>query len=226
MITFTRLNNYSNERSDWGFIDIRHTSSNSILRYCIIEYAYNGLFIRSCVNVSNNIIRNIDNVGIEWSSSSDSGICDSNLVENCDVGIGGTYPWQLEISNNIVLNNEVGIYFDSGSSPIQVYHNEISGNDYGIDIENSNPKIEYNNISNNSVGIVFMRIHIGWQVPKPLISNNTIMNNSDSAISMRSGGSFTVNAKYNYWGTTNETLIANMMDANVDYDPWLLTRPW
>jgi len=53
---------------------------------------------------------------------------------------------------------------------------------------------------------------------------NNIMDNS--GYGLRNDINYAIEAKYNYWGTTNETLIANMMDANVDYDPWLLTRPW
>jgi parallel beta-helix repeat protein len=100
----------------------------------------------------------------------------------------------LEISNNNIYNNNVGIDIEAGASTKMGENNIIHNNDYGVVLYNANPAINNNKIENNSTDGVFRT----------------------TAVSQ----SGTVNATNNWWGTADETGIQELIYGDVAYDPW------
>lgn len=99
------------QAGDWyGIIIMKGNNDRSILSYCVIEFAYDGI---TCVNASPRIFRNRIE-GNFWNGI----LCD--VVSN------------PKINNNQILNNGyAGINCKINSSP-SISGNEITGNRYGI----------------------------------------------------------------------------------------------
>jgi parallel beta-helix repeat protein len=90
-----------------------------------------------------------------------------------------------------------------------IENNLITNNRDGIDIEGPNTLLN-NTIENNYVGI--------QQVTNfefPTVAYNNIQNNSYNFFLYQSVTG-NVNATYNYWGTTNQTAISNLICHNKD----------
>lgn len=99
----------------------------------------------------------------------------------------------LEISNNNIHNNNVGIDIEAGSSTT-IENNDIYDNAYGVVLWNQNPSINNNKIENNSTEGVF-RTTLG----SPL---------------------GTVNATNNWWGSSDPTIIQAGISDNVTFRPY------
>lgn len=171
-----------------GFIDIQEPGkpiiSNNTLR--------GGISIDGDGIIANNTILN---QGITvWENATVTG----NIISGCPMGIQAkTYFWDdynptawpnctSLIEGNLVIGNTNGIVVA-----------ELQGAYPG------RPIIQNNTIICNSVGIYVTWVALGS--PSPTILNNNINNNSD--YNFRTNVPDDVNATYNWWGTTNTSII-------------------
>jgi hypothetical protein len=134
----------------------------------------------------------------------------SNRVVNCWVGVTATSTCSL-LSNVILGCYDTGLSL-SGSS-VDVRGNYISGN-----LKNGivgGGKIEFNTIIDNGVGIKN-------PTAVSIIKNNNIMGNSQSSIFLDTADN--IDAKNNWWGTTDESAIAaSIHDNKNDYNAGIVT---
>jgi parallel beta-helix repeat protein len=112
----------------------------------------------------------------------------------------------IVVSDNTINNcNNAGVAAE-GIGIIQ--NNLISSNHDGIDIEGSNTVLN-NTIENNYIGIQQISNFLSS------IAYNNIQNNSYNFF-LHQSVTGSVNATYNYWGTTNQTAISNSIYDNKD----------
>ncbi|MCK5559259.1 MAG: right-handed parallel beta-helix repeat-containing protein [Thermoplasmata archaeon] len=157
-------------------------------------------------------------------------IIKNNYIFNNSIGIKCREGASPTITNNIIsYNREDGILCWYHSSPV-ISDNLIVNNDgNGISLGGyCNPVIVKNNISNNKDGILCCSYYDSYndiyENCNPSITNNIIIDNLFLAIN-NSQESFTIDAGNNYWGSIIEIEISQMMYGNVDYVPWLETKP-
>ncbi|NTW33555.1 MAG: hypothetical protein HGB12_13190, partial [Bacteroidetes bacterium] len=177
--------NYRGIRFDYPTSNV-----NSIIKYCIIEYAYmqesytegsgGGICIRSTES-------------LKWSNLI---VSNSRISNNgCDKYGGGLYLLYSNptITGNVISYNTVaGTICDGGglyltySNPVitnnKIFNNSASGNiayGGGFYIDNSNPQIKNNEISNNATTGKGAGIYLSYS--NPVITDNLINNNTASS---------------------------------------------
>ncbi len=103
---------------DWHGIVFHKVTEQSILDYCIVEYAYDGITIKkSKVQVSNSEIRYNYHSGLSIEVKSNPKISSNIISENDYAGIIctlGSYPM---LSDNLITSNSMGIVVLSSSQP-------------------------------------------------------------------------------------------------------------
>ena len=186
--------------------------------------------------ITTNVITNCSLDGIHIDDGSYQNIIQNNSIYNNNDGIGleglDTNNNQI-IGNNIYSNSRYGIYFEGTDSNI-ISDNEIHDNvDAGILLQDfldddsskylaDNNQIKENNIFNNQYGI------ISSLLPDRPNTNtiyfNRIYGNIAHGLMVNSGS---IDARYNWWGTNNPSLIGDQSDIYnnggiVLYDPWLV----
>jgi parallel beta-helix repeat protein len=92
-------------------------------------------------------------------------------IRNCSTGISGTYSDQVEIEDNIVLKNTVGIVFILGDQN-DIQKNEAHGNVVGIDAAGVGNHIEENSVTTNGTGIYLFGGPSSAQVNENIVLNN------------------------------------------------------
>ena len=153
-------------------------SGGTVENLYISRFRSNGILLDASYNniISNNIIRDNLNIGIQLSSSSAKNLIIGNDVRsNTSVGIDVSGSDNNRITNNNVEGNSVaGIYLNGSSSNSLTSNDSHSNTGYGIALASANENtISSNNVySNTSTGI--------------LISGN---NNSIVSNNMKSNGS-------------------------------------
>lgn len=133
---------------------------------------------------NNNILTNniIRQIGNSVAIGAANGaVVSSNIIEGAGHGDGVFMGSKSEISNNSICNFDVG----------------LTSYDYDF-----NQSIVDNTIANNSIGLK------GLTVPALFYGNN-ILNCSQYSISL--GTSENVNATFNYWGTSDQSVIENLI---------------
>jgi outer membrane protein assembly factor BamB len=179
MIKFTS-NKATPKPGDWNAIIIRENSDHgSIIKYCTVEYSERGIHL------------------------------DTH---------GSSVP--ITITYNRIINNEYkGIWFQSFKcSPtidkVLVANNLIYKNLDGIDLQledflNSKTKfiIENNTILRNYIGIYFTWIKFDYDTELSVHYNNIYKNSYYDMLNTEEIYETDVNATYNWWGTTNSSLI-------------------
>ncbi len=136
-----------------------------------------------------------------------------NSISGCGTGInvgcwGGFNSSSQIIMNNMIFNNTIGVNL--------------------ADWEGGGPSVENNTITNNTVGIC---VSYPWGNNKPVL-NAPIMGNNlggNSRYDFQNQQPTTVNAAYNWWGTTDTQAISQLIydyydDFNigvVNYAPFL-----
>ncbi len=97
--------------ADWYGILFMHTSTRSVIDYCIVEYAYNGITLKNSSNVT---------------------LSNSEIHYNYYAGIRAEVKANPEISRCIISENGyAGIICELGSAPV-LTENLISGNPMGL----------------------------------------------------------------------------------------------
>ena len=198
---------------DWGRIKFLGTSSSSSsLRYCIVEYAVQGLRLESSSpSIVHSAIRNNAEEGIfalstfmtiDSSSVVNNGLSASGIVivggaphlrgneinGNGNDGIVCSGISSGEISgNNIHHNSEVGLNLDEDCNSVEIFGNYLSYNGvHGIYINQSGTPGNPLNIHHN---VIFRNEYnaIYSYTSYPKIYNNTLTNNLRDGIFCYSG---------------------------------------
>ena len=199
--------------------------------------------------IENNTISQNSEDGVECGGSTNVTIDDNNVESNNKHGIHSNGTSEIIASHNIIrYNQSTGVSCGSDSTA-QISYNCIMSNDgRGIEcVHNANAVISNNLIDRNGKAGIECR-----ENGSPIIRRNTISyNNWHGVLLLHSanpiiGGSLvdanyvvdneggvknhtdnTINATYNYWGTTNENEIAAMMrnegDGSIDFIPFIST---
>jgi parallel beta-helix repeat protein len=187
------------------------------------NYITGGILVRNSSVVSDNTILNGIDAGDSYTISG------SNITNTNGVGLNNGI-WVMNIgggtgtiSDNIISGGSTAGINLVGSATIE--RNLITNNQLGISIrsKDDNSTIQNNTITNNQIGIL-----------NPTPMQKIICNNieSNSNYNMQVDTQSSVNATYNWWGTTdtqaiNQTIYDNKNDFNlgtVTFVPFL-TEP-
>jgi hypothetical protein len=228
-ITFTS-NATTPKPGDWGAIRFRETSDDAscIINWTIIRYASTGVYAYgSSPKIKNSRIECNANFGIYSTSvfifTEDLGV---PLIENCIISDNGGVP--------IDVDRQGGIYVKFGGIDLQ---NSLVENNFGYGIIS---------VGSNTESVVASRITVrnntGTGINGDItISNSKITENNQSGITSSSSIHYNsifgntpydlavdsadeVDASYNWWGTTNETLIQESIhDYYDDYNLGIVT---
>jgi len=221
---------------DWGGIRFKEDSSeSSIINWAIVEYASRGVWVdRSSHRIENSIIRNNDyGVSVMFSAGAIT-ISNSSIFNNT----WGIYTWEIgtgnraDVYDSIVFNNKYGISMDI----LQVTRCNVSKNDIfgikgrllsisrsvisknngtGIACYYGTTTITFSTITDNGENGVFANQYVYGPITE--IHYSKIYNNSPYDIYNEIGTD--VDATYNWWGTTNETVIKeHIYDYYDDYN--------
>ena len=103
---------------DWYGIIFHKVTEQSILDYCIVEYAYDGITIKkSKIQVSNSEVRYNYHSGLSIEVKSNPKISSNIISENDYAGIICTLGATPILSDNLITSNNIGIVILSSSQP-------------------------------------------------------------------------------------------------------------
>ncbi len=241
-ITFTSDSD-NPQPGDWDTIDFPTTSvgEDSVIKFCNIQYAQIGInIVDQALDISNNTIKYCKNTGIyvhmyfhnvaktdfltiannTISNNGNEGIflnfASTGIINNIihsngydGIKISGdrSYP---TLMNNTITNNLYGITHE-GSASSRILDNLITKSQYyGIKINDWGEQtiVKNNTIVKNDVGILY--IH-----GDPKVHYNNILDNY--AYNMESNYEDALDAKNNYWGTTNASKIEGVVYDYYDH---------
>ena len=138
--------------------------------------------------ISNNFLKCSSNYGI--TATNNAYISDNNIT-GCSIGVYVT--GNSTVNRNLLIQNTYGVR-SSASSTIE--NNVIANNNYGI---SGGGTIYNNTLGNNLIGI---DVTIGTN-----ISQNNIFSNTQYNLRMSMPNTTTIDASYNWWGTTDAQAI-------------------
>lgn len=116
-ITFTSKSAYP-RMGEWYGIEFLHLKSGSILEYCVIEYAYNGLTIKnSRLQINNNDIRYNYHAGIRTEVKASPEIINNIISENGYAGLICELGARPVLTDNLISLNRIGVVVFSLSQP-------------------------------------------------------------------------------------------------------------
>lgn len=172
------------EAGDWGAVNMLMSVGN-IIQYCDFSYAHTAVHSHSshAVVVNNNFSHNGVAIG------------QKNVKETDLKSV-------LPMMYNTITENGGGILFGGGTDP-SIFNNEIKNNSFfGIYVKKAGKAtIRYNNISNNAKGVIV------FATKDILLRDNNIENNTDYNLSMLDGQEADIDARMNWWGSTDEQEI-------------------
>jgi len=192
-VTFT-----SQSEQTWSGIKINATSTTSVIEWATIENATTGIDVS--VGSTNTLISN-------------------STIQNNTNGIS-FIDADGSVSNNTINNNENGIYLENASP--QISTNTIESNtESGIVMQGlSNPLINSNNIFTlNKYGINIKGLSEAGNNPQPVINGNNFSSNTNKNIyieGFNEGGYVVIDAKGNWWNTTDIFDIAESINDYTD----------
>jgi parallel beta-helix repeat protein len=190
-------------------------SNNKIADGIHADSSYGQIVINNNEITVRNLFRAIYVQGIH------AEISNNRITGNGDVGIHvfGSLS-SASISNDIISDCTTGISVNAGGGATTIVRNLVFNNEIGISFE-GNVTVRDNTITGNSVGIQCNPSQ------SSTITNNNIQGNSQH--NFRSESANDIIATYNWWGTTdssliNQTIYDNKYDFNlgkVDFTPFL-----
>lgn len=108
----------SRRMGDWYGVQFLHLKSGSLLEYCVIEYAYNGITIKnSNMQVNNCEIRYNYHAGIRTEVKAKPTISNNILSENGYAGLICELGAKPIVTNNLISLNRIGVVVFSLSQP-------------------------------------------------------------------------------------------------------------
>jgi len=112
----------------------------------------------------------------------------------------------VPILYNRITGNGGGVLFGKGTSPT-ITHNQISNNKFfGIyGKKGASCHVRYNNITHNGKGVIV------YAMDGLRLSENNISDNEDYNVSLMEGQTSDVDARRNWWGTTDEKKIKELI---------------
>ena len=235
--------------SDWDKLYfINSLDCESLLSYCVINYANNGIAVNNTkeIKISNSVINNTY-LGISINTDSPAKI-DNCTILSSKTGIKGFCSAQIE--RNIILECVKGIFISNNDADYTLLDNIIAECDTAL-LENfTGLNLEYNYFNDNQIGLW---MQAGWPDGEMIVQNNNFEDNQFRAIHCYfnsypviqynnfSGSEFfiytkgqiqgydymqegDIDAQHNYWGTTNlDTIRSKIRDGNTPgiNDWWL-----
>lgn len=183
MIVFTSAEK-SPRNSDWGAINFLDSEDN-ILEFCELSYGHTSVHAHGAQVVVTNCYFHDNGVAFGMKNVK-----------------GASIKSKVPILYNRITGNGGGILFGGGASPT-IAHNQIDNNVFfGIFVKKGAPNyIRYNNITQNGKGV------ITYSVEDLRLRENNIFDNKEYNISLMEGQTQDVDARHNWWGTTDEKRI-------------------
>jgi len=181
-------NNYFTSTNVYNTISV--TASSPIIVYNAI--VGNGIGVNTNsgnATISNNFIKCTGNYGI--AAASNAYISDNNIT-GCSTGI--YVMGNSVVTRNLITQNTYGVRSSSATAKIE--NNIIANNNYGI---SGGGIIRNNTVGNNLIGIdVSLASNI---------NQNNILSNTQYNTRMSLSNTTTIDATYNWWGTTDAQTI-------------------
>ncbi len=173
--------------ADWGAVNFLNSTDN-ILEFCEFSYGHTSVHAHGAQVVIANSFFHHNGVAIGMKNVKNAVRC------------------VIAILYNRITDNGGGVLFGKGSTPT-ISHNEISNNKFfGIYVKKGGQaNIRYNNISDNGKGVLFYAVK-GFR-----LRDNNIAGNTDYNISMLEGQEADVDARRNWWGTTDAQKIDGLI---------------
>ena len=210
----------------------------------------NGIYgIRCSVSahstIENNVIRQNTQAGVECSDSTDITIYNNNIEENMLRGVQCNGNAKVGIMNNNIRRNQDRGVSCWNTANVTIQYNVISQNNWAAYCtESSVVKITDNLIYNNIAPEIVLAGSSNTTIIRNIIRNHNAViihchetaevliggsltgsNNIASGATIHNWASTTINATYNYWGTTNESEIAAMMknygNGSINFIPFV-----
>jgi TonB family protein len=151
-ITFSS-NSDSPRMGDWYSMEFLHLKSGTLLEYCVIEYAHNGLTIKnSNIIVNNSEVRYNYHAGIRTEVKAIPEIKNSIISENGYAGLICELGSKPVLTDNLISLNRIGVVVFSLSQPN--LGNMAPGDNYNPGRNNIFNNEEFNlyNHSNKKIG--------------------------------------------------------------------------
>ncbi len=187
MITFTSAAATPGP-ADWGAINLLDSIDN-VIEYTDFSYAHTAIHAHSGrVTITNSYLH-------------DNGVA---------IGMKNVKEFKTKsemiVRNNLISTNGGGLLFGKGAVMIATKNDIINSELFGIYCKKggSSSVIKYNNISKNMKGVLF------FATENFKIQYNNIADNEDYNMSLLTGQAADVDARFNWWGTTDETKIKDM----------------
>ena len=193
MITFTS-NKDQPAAGDWNTTEFSGTEQ-SILTYCSVKYAINGITIANGnVEIKNCEISDNQN-GIRATGNNQATIHDNTIRSNAyGILLTGNSTSGVNIrQNNVLSNTQSGIQLDANAySNVDILYNILSTNNKGFYVSGqASTSITNNSISYNTLGIFYEKAQDHEAYFNDIYGNTLGMDVSSTA---------NVTATYNYWG--------------------------
>jgi parallel beta-helix repeat protein len=187
MIVFTSAEKSPNV-ADWGAINFLDTQDN-ILEYCEFSYGHTSVHCHGAQVIVANCYFH------------DSGVA----IGQKDVK-GFKTKCKVPMLYNRITGNGGGILFGGGTSPT-ITHNQISDNKFfGIfGKKGASSHVRYNNVTHNGKGVIV------YAMDGLRLSENNISENDEYNISLMEGQIGDVDARNNWWGTTDKKKIKDLI---------------
>ncbi len=207
-------------------IKLQYPAKNTVIsKNKIFNCGTEGIAIISSAEIKismNNIYKNREGIFINGGHSIE--ILNNKIVDHSDFQYGGLgillYSSEnVSILGNNLVRNCTGIKIIE-SQNIKVGNNNISDSfclKTGISVDNSNPEIYWNTISNNNGNGIFLE-----NGAMPDITANNIYGNTEFGIN-NSDSKITINASGNYWGSQSGPTSGDIQ-GNVDAANWLSSQ--
>ncbi len=179
--------------ADWGAVNFLNSTGN-ILEFCEFSYGHTSVHAHGAQMVIANSFFHHNGVAIGMKNVKNAVRC------------------VVSILYNRITDNGGGVLFGKGSTPT-ITHNQISDNKFfGIYVKKGGmANIRYNDITDNGKGILF------YAVKGFVLRDNNIAGNTDYNISMLEGQEADVDARRNWWGTTDAGKIRELIrDSHQD----------
>jgi len=199
MITFTSAE-ADPEPADWGAVNLLDSKDN-IIDFCDFSYAHTAIHAHSGrVTITNSYLH-------------DNGVA---------IGMKNVKVFEIKsemvVRNNLISTNGGGLLFGKGAVMMATKNDIINNQLFGIYCKKggSSSVIKYNNISNNQKGVLF------FATENFKIHNNNINDNKDYNMSLLTGQVADLDARFNWWGTTDESKIKEL-NRDKDEEPDLGT---